>query len=453
MERYRLAEQTGAHDSRREGAFYGWYIVAALSFATFTTVGVRQGFGVFVLAWEEDFGVSVGTISVAAGVGWAINGLVQPVFGHLTDAFGGRRVITLSVLAMGIGTVSIALVPNVYVLIAVYGFVVSTAAGGVWPTPASSVIARWFQRKRGTAISLVAVGGSAGGLIMIPFAAYLLVIADWRTAWLVMGGITLFLGLPLLVAILRSNPADMGVAPDGDDEPGDDTAAGHGEPITVRIAPLETTRWRQSYRSAPMWQLSLAYTVCGVTAAIIAVHFVRWAITEDISPGTAALAFGLLMAINGAGLLVVGSISDRMQRKNLLGAVYVIRGIAFLALVVLPGVPALWAFAVIGGMSWLATVPLTTSLAADVYGLRNVGTLNGLMNMSHQLAGALAVIVAGVVFDIWGTYDPVFAAAAIFLVLAGLISFAIRERRYSVRYQTPRPVAPIAAAAATPDAD
>ena len=444
-----MADQTGDAQERRQGVFYGWYIVGALFFATFVGVGARLGFGVFVEVWEEDFGVSVGTVSLAAGLGWTVNGLVQPFFGRLTDAIGGRRVLTFSLLAMGLGTLAVAAAPNVYVLIAVYGFLVSAAAGGVFPTPASSVIVRWFQRKRGTAMSLVAFGGSVGGLVMVPFAAYLLIIADWRTAWLVMGGIMLLLGLPLLMAIVRSDPADMGLRPDGDDEPVDEPATGRGEPVTVRVAPLATTHWRESYRSAPMWQLSLSYAICGVTTAVMAVHFVRWASTEDISAGTAALAFGLLMAINGAGLLVIGAISDRMQRKNLLGIVYIVRGVGFLAIIVLPGVPALWAFAVIGGMSWLATVPLTTSLAADVYGLRNVGILNGLIMMAHQLAGGLAVIAAGFVFDIWGTYDPVFAASAILLAAAGLISFAIRERKYSVRYQTSQPVVSIAAATAS----
>jgi MFS family permease len=437
-----LAQQTDERQDSRKSVFYGWYIVGTLFFATFVGVGSRQGFGVFVEAWEEDFGASVGLISVAAGVGWAVNGIVQPFFGRLTDALGGRRVMIGGVLAMGLGTMLLAASPNVYVLIAVYGFFVSSAAGGVFPTPASSVIVRWFQRKRGTAMSMVAFGGSMGGFIMIPFAAYLLIIADWRTAWLVMGGAILFLALPLLIAVVRSDPSDMGLNQDGDDAPDDATETGSGKSLSARISPLATTRWRESYRSAPMWQLSLSYSVCGITTAIIAVHFIRWASSEDISGGTAALAFGVLMAVNGIGLLVVGWISDKMQRKNLLGTVYLIRGIAFLALIVLPGMPALWAFAVIGGMSWLASVPLTNSLTADVYGLRNVGILNGMIMMAHQLAGGLAVIIAGMVFDIWDTYDPVFAASAGFLIFAGVISYSIRERKYSIRFQSPQPLPP-----------
>jgi MFS family permease len=430
-----------------EGFFYGWYIVGALFFATFIGVGSRQGFGVFVPAWEEDFDVSVTLISTAAGVGWVVNGLVQPFFGRLTDAVGGRRVLIFGVLGMGLATVAIAASPNVYVLIGLYGFALSSAAGGVFPTPASSIVVRWFQRKRGTAMSFVAFGGSVGGFVMIPFAGYLLELTDWRTVWLVMGGLILILGFPLVMAIVRSDPADMGLAPDGG-APNDENESDDVGPISVRVAPLVTNRWRESYRSAPMWQLSLSYSVCGITTAIIAVHFISWASTRDISSGTAALAFGLLMAINGVGLLVVGSISDRLQRKNLLGTVYLIRGVAFLALIFLPGASALWVFAVVGGVSWLASVPLTNSLTADVYGLRNVGILNGLIMMAHQLAGGLAVIIAGTVFDIWGTYDPVFAVAAVFLLLAGLISFAIRERKYSVRYQVPTSI-PVESASAS----
>ncbi len=446
-----MDDQTGAspdaaEEEKSDGVFYGWYIVAAMFFVTFMGVGTRQGFGVFVKAWEDDFGTSVGLISVAAGVGWAVNGMLQPVFGLLTDKYGGRRVLIISLTALGLSTIAVGFAPNVYFLIGIYGFILSATSGGVFPTPMSSVVSRWFQRKRGTAISLFTAGGSAGGIIMVPFAAYLLVIADWRTAWFVMGGIMLVFGLPLLVTIIRDNPSDMGLEPDGG--PGLDTIADETDgrssiPITIRVAPLESSRWIDSFRSMPIWLLSSSFGVCGITTAIISVHFIRWAASEDISAGTAALAFGVLSAINGVGLILAGWISDHMPRKYLLTLVYGVRSVAFLGLIFLPGTAALWTFAVLGGASWLATLPLTSGLTADIYGLRHIGTLNGLAQMSHQIAGGTAVVVAGVVFAIWGTYDLIFAAGAVLLVLAGIASFSIQEHKHSIRYQPPARSIPV----------
>ena len=413
--------------------FYGWYVVGALFFATFLVVGTRQGFGVFVETWEEDWDVSVGAISAAASVGWLLNGISQPFFGRLVDRIGGRPVVLVSMTLMGASFIAMALISNVWMLMVVYGVVMSTAAGGISPSMTGVFVVRWFQRRRGTAMSLLISGGSVGSMVLVPFLAYLLLATNWQTAWVTMGVLTLILGVPLLWLIVRSDPSDMGLHPDGDTS----------EELAARIAtgasavptgPLEASRWQESFRSAPMWQLSIAYWVCGVTTAGIAVHFVRWASDEGISPGTAALAFGLLSAINAGSVLFVGAVSDRMQRKTLLGVMYLIRALAFLCLIVLPGQAALWTFAVVGGMSWLATVPLTTSLTADVYGVRHVGVLGGLTLMTHQLGGAAAVFLFGVAFDAWGSYDVPFASGTLLLIGAGLLSLTIRERALSARY-------------------
>jgi MFS family permease len=424
---------SGISDSSKGGTFYGWYVVGALFFATLLVVGTRQGFGVFVETWEEEWGVSVAKISIAASVGWLLNGLSQPFFGRLVDRIGGRPVVLVSMAVMGVAFIAMAFVSNVWMLTVLYGLIISSAAGGVSPSMTGAFVVRWFQRRRGTAMSLLVSGGSIGGLVLVPFLTYLFLATNWQTAWVTAGVITLVLGLPLLWGIVRSDPADMGLHPDGESNEAFDERAASGRGA-MPVGPLEAARWQDSYRSAPIWQLSIAYWVCGITTASIAVHFVRWAGDEGISPGTAALAFGLLSGINAASVLFIGSISDRMQRKTLLGMVYLIRAVAFLALIVLPGNAALWTFAVVGGGSWLATVPLTTSLTADVYGVRHIGMLGGLTLMTHQLGGALAVILFGVAFDTWGTYDGAFAVGAATLVGAGALSFTIREKQLSARY-------------------
>ena len=429
-------------------------MVAALFFATFVVVGVRQGFGVFVLTWEEEFGASTTAISAAAAVGWVVNGVSQPFMGALTDRVGARRVLIFGMLGMGVSTMLVAASTNPYILAFTYGLLVSFASGAISFTPTGALLSRWFVRKRGRAMSMLTVGGSVSGMVMVPFLAYFLLSASWQTVWLVLGVLILGLGLPVLLVIVRSSPEDMGLLPDGDTEEIAIEGRAAPAPRIVAVGPLATDSWRDSFKSAPMWQLSLAYWVCGITTASIAVHYVRWASSEDISTSTAALAFGLLSGINALGVLFVGAISDRMQRKTLLGLVYLVRGVAFLSLLLLPGSVALWAFAVVGGMSWLATVPLTTSLAADVYGVRKIGTLAGLINMAHQLGGGAAVLIFGFVFDKWGTYDPSFAAGAVFLLMAGIVSLSIREKRYSVRYSpVTRPTGLVVSETAAAEAD
>jgi MFS family permease len=418
--------------SKKKGIYYGWYVIAALFFASFLAIGSRQGFGVFVKTWEEDWGVSTAAISLAAAIGWLMNGLSQPLVGFLTDKYGGRPVLVVSLAVMASATVAVASISNVFGLIVLYGFVISFASGGISPATTGVVVARWFDRKRGTAMSILIAGGSVGGLIVVPFLSYVLIEYGWRTAWVLIGALALGLGIPLLLLVVRSKPSDMGLHIDGE-EP-DVSADGETE-ISVRpVGPKFVEQWKDALGSKPIWQLSFAYFVCGITTASISVHFVRWAISEDISTGTAALAFGALSAINALGVLVIGTLSDRWQRKNLLGAVYLIRGLAFVSLIVVPGPQAIWAFAVIGGMSWLATVPLTASLTADVYGVRNLGTLFGLANMSHQLGGAGAVLLFGWAFTRLGSYDIPFAVGAATLIVAGVVSLSIREKKHSVRY-------------------
>jgi MFS family permease len=418
------------------GTFYGWYVVGALFFATFLAIGTRQAFGVFVQTWEEEWEVSVGTISIAASVGWLLNGLCQPFFGRISDRAGGRPVILVSLMLVGGGLLAMSLVQNVIMLTVIYGVVISVGTGGLSPGITGAMVARWFRRRRGVATSVLVSGGSVGGLLLVPFLTYLFLATTWQTAWIAAGLLALCLGLPLVWMIIKSDPSEVGLSTDGDEQPLP------GEPVRPLVqGPLSVPRWQDSFRTGPIWQLSLAYWVCGVTTASVAVHFVRWASDEGISPGTAALAFGLLSGINAISVIVVGTLSDRMERKRVLGAVYAIRAMAFGSIILLPGSVGIWAFAVIGGASWLATVPLTSSLTADIYGVHNLGTLGGLINMTHQIGGALAVVLFGLAFDVWGTYDIAFTASFVFLFAASLTVLGIREKRFSVRYVTePEPV-------------
>ena len=146
-----------------------------------------------------------------------------------------------------------------------------------------------------------------------------------------------------------------------------------------------------------------------MTTAIISAHYVPFAIDRGASPGTAALAFGLMTGLNVLGVIGVGIVSDRLGRKNLLAGIYAVRGVAYAMLILAPGTLGIWGFAFIAGFSWIATAPLTSSLTADIYGLRTMGTLNGMSTFAHQMGGALSILMGGLLYDVFGAYDVPFA--------------------------------------------
>ncbi|MEK9659031.1 MAG: MFS transporter [Chloroflexota bacterium] len=409
--------------------FYGWYVIGALFFMSLMGVGGRQGFGLFFPIWQERFDVSISALSAIAAAGWVVNGLSQPAAGALTDRFGGRRVMSGSMAVLGVGAVGVGLAPNPWVLGVLYIGVISTAMAGVMYASATSVASRWFRRRRGTAMSVLAAGGSVGGMVLVPLMAFLLERAGLEAAWLVIGAAMGLVGAPVLALVVRDDPAQLGLSPDGEGGP-----AAVGSRAPQAEGPLAVERWQAAYRTAPMWQLSLAYVVCGVTTATIAVHFIPYAASVGVSTSTAALAFGLLAFINLLGVLGTGALGDRLLRRDLLGLIYAVRGVAFALVLVLPAGVGLWVFAVVAGSSWLATVPQTSALSAEIYGVRVAGAVAGMMNMAHQLGGAAAVLLAGLVFDLIGSYAPTFAAGAILLVIAAALSFGVRERATSSRF-------------------
>lgn len=470
------------HRLLREPIFYGNFIVAAGFFALFVSMGARNGLGVFIKEMEADRIWDTRTeISAVIAIGTMVNALTQPFLGRLYDRYGARIVISASLLVLGVATLTFTFAGLVFpdfsvdisilgfftytlkssliYLIFIYGFVMSTASSGVSLVTVHSVLSKWFYRKRGMMLSIATSGASVGGMLLTPFASFLIASAHWRIAWIALALFVLLLALPIVLIIMRDSPSEVGERPDGDkSDPAPANGRAAGNAMAVAKAPLETDRWKNALRSPPFLQLSSAYFVCGVTTIIISAHYVPFALDLGISQGVAGLAFGFMQGLNAVGVLVVGFLADKFSRKNLLGTIYFIRFLAYVMLVApgfagqlwgvsIPPSIGIWGFAVLAGMSWIATPPLTSSLTADIYGVRHIGTLNGLSTMSHQIGGSFSVLMAGVLYDMTGAYEIPFAIAGLTLLGATLASYAVNERKFSIRYQR----APVAAAVGKAD--
>ena len=471
--------------------YFGWYIVATCFFVAFLSIPGRQGFGLFVTEMEPTFGWDRSDISWVGSIGFLINGAMQPIMGALFDRYGPRRVFGFGLAVMGLAIMSLAFIMDLdHVLnlgfasvpldllwfILVFSIVVNTCLSAASITNMLALVVRWFRRKRSKATALAACGTSIGGLLTIPFAAYMMRVIDasdfaiggielagWRAVWFVLGMIVILLAAPLAVFFLRPSPEQMGLNPDGDPSPEN---APPGSASASRAAgAYEVLNWRQCFKTPPMWQLSGAYVVCGITTGLLSIHFIPYA--EDVLPDTvnflggvwdekvfAGLIFGIMTGLNALGVIITGFMGDRLRRKNVLTVVYATRGLAFMALVFLPlygyGMAGLIAFALLSGMSWVASVPLTSTLTADVYGFRALGTISGWVFFAHQIGSFASIQLAGYMYDWWGSYTVPFLIAGLTLIPASIAAFSINEYRYSGRYNTaPTPTGGLQPAAAT----
>ena len=425
------------HATPRPEVYYGWLIVATTFWMAMLTGGGRSGFGVFVIPMSAELGWNRGTISLAAALGVLISGVSQPFVGRLYDRLGGRRLILVCLLVSGLSTALVALTHHLVFLILVFGVVLSIAQAGCSLTTTSALLSKWFHRKRATAMALTATGSALGGALLVLVTDSLISLVGWRLTWVILGLLVLALVMPVAFVLLRDDPEEMGLRPDGDAPLADGE-----QPQPVLPGPLEAASWRDAFRSPPMWQLCGGYFVCGFSIALVSTHFVPFAIERGFAHDTAAFAYSLMAMLNVVGVLAVGALSDRWGRTLPLGVVYALRGCAYAALLLVPGDWALWSFVVIMGFSWWATAPLTSALTADVYGLKHLGMLNGLTFTGHQLGSALSTQLGGLLRDRTGSYEVPFALAGLLLFAASLMSLAIDEKRYSARYQT-RPEPPV----------
>jgi MFS family permease len=420
--------------SHRPPIFYGWVVVGIAFFMAFVMAGSGSAFGLFVIPMSEEFDWNISTISLAFTISTLGSGVCQPFLGHLYDRFGGRKIILISLTLMGLCTILLSLTFHIVFLILLYGVVMSIFRSGGSLGSTSWIIPRWFRRQRTTALGLAMAGSSVGTLALMPIAGYMMDLIDWRLTWVFLGGMVLFVALPVSF-FLRDDPKDKGLLPDGDPEPVRAEAPG----IVARAiqGPLETERWKDSFRSPPMWQFSSAYWACGFITAMVFMHFIPYAQAEAGFPRmTAAIAFGVMSGLNFVGLLATGIISDRFGRKNVLATIYAVRVVGFALLLLVPGPLGLWGFAVIMGFSWYSSATLTTSLTADIYGLKNLGVLNGITFLAHQTGGALSVLMAGIIYDVTGSYQIPFAIGGILMVWSSVAAFSVNEKKYSVKFQT-----------------
>jgi predicted MFS family arabinose efflux permease len=230
-----------------------------------------------------------------------------------------------------------------------------------------------------------------------------------------LAGAAALLLAPVLL-LMRDDPADLGIRPYGGQAPEPSQAARIGAGGVMRRA----------LRVPEFWLLAGSFFICGATSnGLIGTHLIAHAHDHGIAKGTAAGMLALMGAMNFVGTIASGWLTDRYNPRLLLACYYGFRGLSLLVLPFATNLGGLAVFAIVFGLDYIATVPPTTALVADIFGRKNVGVVFGWVFCAHQIGAALAAWLGGMARDLTGNYGVAFIAAAALAMTAALLSLRI----------------------------
>ena len=280
----------------------------------------------------------------------------------------------------------------------------ATGFGVVLPAMARMV----SPAKRAFALGLGTAAGSAGQFLLIPVARGFIEAYGWQTALIIMAAGALF--MVLLAAPLSSDSDSKGNL---DDEP------------TQSLKGALT----EASRHVHYWLLIAGFFVCGFQLAFVTVHMPAYLSDQGFDSSVAATSLALIGLFNIFGCLISGSLSGIYSKKWLLGYIYAARAVVLVVFLVFPiSTFSVYAFSIVTGLLWLATVPPTSGLVAQMFGLRYMGTLYGIVFLNHQLGSFAGVWLGGYMFDRTGSYDLVWWATVIIAAFTAFIHIFIDER-------------------------
>lgn len=432
-------------DSAREGnggkrgIYTGWYVVATIATVLAITSGARFLFGVVLKPVSEEFGWSRGDLAKAVTINTILLTLLQPVIGYLVDRWGSRRILLFGIVTTALMSLPITFARSLWQIYLFYSVIAAVTFAAMSPVNTTKLVANWFTKQRGLALSIATSGGPIGQLLVIPAATWIMLHQGWRVSYWTLSGVAVVAMLPLAWWFIRDAPAIVrgGAA--------ESAADAHGRPLKGG-ADLPKITVGCAMRSAPYWQLSFGFFVCGYTMSFTQVHMIPYLLdmpdhSHEAMQTVATTALSVVGACSILGSLAIGYLADRIGHKLMLAVTYFLRGLAFIILMLAgPSVPGIFLAAIVLGVSWTSTTPLTAALSANIYGRLSLGAIFGFIFSAMNVGSAVGAYIAGLDYDITGNYH-------LSLLVNGFLGFAAAALVQGVRV---RPVALPAATAARP---
>ena len=396
----------------------GGSLILLISFA------IRSTFGLFQIPIAEEFLWARSEFSMAIAIQNLAWGIGTPIFSAFAEKFGDRKAITLGLIlyAVGVFISSSASSPEAHQFLNILiGFGIAGSGFG----PILAVVGRTASpEKRSLALGITTAAGSAGQVVGPPFAAGLLDIMPWSSVFVVFAIISIL--TIILVPLLKSEPKIS----------------------KKEVEANLSDALKDAFKDPTYTMLFLGFFSCGFQLAFITAHFPAF-IAEASSPiiqgslisivcnsvaSLGALSIALIGLFNIIGSIAAGAMGKYYTKKYLLSIIYAGRTIAAIAFIMLPITPtSVVVFSIVMGSLWLATVPLTSGIIGYIYGLKYMGTLYGIVFLSHQIGSFVGVWLGGLFYDIYGSYDIVWWVGIGVGAFSAIIHLPVKEKPLAER--------------------
>lgn len=382
----------------------GSAIILALS------LGVRHGFGLYLVPMSDEFGWGHNVFSLAIAMQNLIWGAAQPFTGALADKYGSKIVVAVGGVLYTIGLLLMAVSSTGWLLNLSVGLILGLALSATSFSVLLSAVGRAAPpEKRSLAMGIASAAGSFGQFIMLPSTLLLLQNFGWSAA-LVVSALLIAMIVPL--AWMLKAPAF--VVPNASSN-------------QVQLSFKDILVIAKNHK--PFWFLSLGFLVCGFQVVFIGIHLPGYLIDHGFNATTGTVFLALVGLFNIVGTYTAGWLGGKYSKPKLLMGLYGLRGIAIIAFLMLPlSTVTIYSFGVVMGLLWLSTVPLTNGIVANMFGIKYLSMLSGIVFFTHQVGSFFGGWLGGVNHDVTGNYDLIWLFSIILSVFGVLVHFFVDEK-------------------------
>ena len=369
------------------------------------SMGIRHGFGLWLQPITMERGWTRETFAFAIAIQNLAWGFAGPLAGALADRYGAVKVLFAGSVLYALGLVTMGLATSGLAFTGSAGVLLGMAQSGTTYAVVYGVIGRNVAAdKRSWAMGVTAAAGSFGQFLMVPVENWLIGSFGWQQALFMLGCLSLAI-IPLAL---------------GMKEPAFAKAAG------VQQSMLHAVREAFAYPSF-RW-LMAGYFVCGFQVVFIGIHMPSYLKDHGLTPSVATTALALIGLFNVFGTYTAGVLGQRMPKRYILSGIYALRSVAIVIFLALPLTPmSVYVFAAAIGVLWLSTIPPTNAVVAQIFGVRYLSMLGGIVFVSHQLGSFMGVWLGGKLYDMTGSYDVVWWIAVALGVFAAIANLPVKE--------------------------